>query len=93
VDVVGNAVNAQSLWRDRRHALVITDIHLPDMSGMEFARWLRDQPGGDGVMLVGTSADVAAVGDAGGSGIETLLQKPIAPATVREMVQRAGARR
>ena len=92
VDVVSTAAKAQSLWRDRRHPLVITDIQLPDMSGVEFARWLRAQPGGDQVLLVGTSADVATVGDAHGAGIETLLQKPIAPATVREMVLLAGGR-
>jgi hypothetical protein len=33
------------------------------------------------------------VRDAGSAGIETLLQKPIAPATVRELVQLAGVRR
>ena len=93
VDVAGTAAKAQALWRDTRHPLVITDIQLPDMSGVELARWMRAQPGGDQVLLVGTSADVATVRDAGSAGIETLLQKPIAPATVRELVQLAGARR
>jgi CheY-like chemotaxis protein len=89
VDVTGSVDEAQSLWRDRRHPLVITDIQLPGVSGLEFARWLRAQPGGDQVRLVGTSADIAAVGDAGSAGIEMLLQKPIASATLRGIVESA----
>jgi two-component system sensor histidine kinase EvgS len=92
VDVAGSAGEAQSLWRDHRHPLVVTDIQLPSMSGMEFARWLRAQPGGDQVRLVGTSADVDSVSDARSAGIETLLQKPVAPATLREVVLSAGSR-
>jgi hypothetical protein len=36
---------------------------------------------------VGTSADVAAVHGADSAGIETLLQKPVATATLREIVK------
>ena len=90
VDLAGSVEHAQSLWAERRHPLVLTDLHLGRGRGEDFARWLRAQPGGAGVRLVGTSADLDGSAAAQAAGIERVLQKPVKASLVEELV--AGLR-
>ena len=64
---------------------------MPMMDGAEFARWLRAQPGGAAVYLVGTSADLGEAAEAFASGINRLLPKPLSQAPVDEVVQAVRA--
>jgi len=41
LDTAANGLDALRLWREHDHALVLTDIHMPDMDGFELARQLR----------------------------------------------------
>src|SRR5471032_474286 len=36
-----NGIEALTLWRERPYALVLTDIHMPDMDGFELTRQIR----------------------------------------------------
>jgi len=91
VDTANDGVTAQSLWQQHRHRLVFTDLRMPMMDGAEFARWLRAQPGGAAVYLVGTSADLGEAAEAFASGINRLLPKPLSQAPVDEVVQAVRA--
>jgi signal transduction histidine kinase/DNA-binding NarL/FixJ family response regulator len=41
LDTATNGIEALDLWRARNHALVVTDIHMPDMDGFELTRQIR----------------------------------------------------
>jgi len=41
LDIAINGIEALTLWRERAHALVLTDIHMPDMDGFELTRQIR----------------------------------------------------
>lgn len=87
VDVAASAEQAQEAWRVQHHPLVVADLQLRGMSGWEFARWLRAQPDGLAVHLVGTSADLGNAEQARAAGIARLLQKPVAPAMIEQIVR------
>ena len=91
MDAANDGVSAQLLWQQHRHRLVFTDLRMPLMDGAEFARWLRAQPGGAAVYLVGTSADLGEAAEAFASGITRLLPKPLSQAPVDEVVQAVRA--
>ena len=40
-----SGIEGLALWRARGHALVITDIHMPDMDGFELTRQMRAEEG------------------------------------------------
>lgn len=89
VDVADDGEAAQALWRQHAHRLVLTDLQMPGTDGPAFARWLRAQPGGGEVQLVGTSADLYEGERALEAGIARVLPKPVSQALVDEVVQQA----
>ncbi len=86
VDLAGSAEEAEEVWTQQRHPLVLTDLNLPGAQGPEFARWLRAQPGGAAVRLIGHSADLDGAEAAREAGIERVLQKPIAQTAIDQIV-------
>lgn len=90
VHVAGSAEAAQTLWLQHRHALVLTDLQLGGgLDGCALARWLRAQPDGSAVRLIGCSADLARADEARAAGMERVLYKPVSAAAVEEMVTEA----
>jgi len=87
VDVADDGSAAAALWLQHRHRLVITDLKMPIMGGIELARWLRAQPGGSNVLLIGTSADLDEIETALAAGIERLLSKPVQPSLINAAVR------
>jgi signal transduction histidine kinase/ActR/RegA family two-component response regulator len=45
LDTALNGIEALILWRERPYALVLTDIHMPDMDGFELTRQIRAEEG------------------------------------------------
>src|SRR6185503_12691590 len=41
LDTAANGIEALNLWREHAPALVLTDIHMPDMDGFELTRQIR----------------------------------------------------
>ena len=60
IDVATTVESAQKYVTRRMPALIISDIHLPGQSGLDFLHWLRDQPpplGSVPVIMMSVSTD------------------------------------
>ena len=60
IEVASTAEAARMFVRLTMPALIISDIHLPGESGLDFLQWLRDQPGSVGsvpVIMMSVSTD------------------------------------
>lgn len=78
VTACGSAEEGLEAWKAQSFPLIVLDWLLPGMDGLEFCRWVRQQPGGDQVfILVATmrnrSEDLQAVL---GAGANDYIAKP-----------------
>ncbi len=97
LDVATNGIEALSLWRTRSHALVLTDIHMPDMDGLELTRQIRAEenaaPGQQRTPILALTAN-ALKGEADrclAAGMDDYLTKPLTLERLREAVARWAA--
>jgi signal transduction histidine kinase len=86
VDVAENGHLALKLWQKHRQPLVLTDCRMPVMDGMEFVKQLRVLPGGQQVMVIGTSADLDSADKALEAGMQRLLPKPLPRVLLADLV-------
>jgi response regulator of citrate/malate metabolism len=94
VGVAHRGTDALDLAERLRPDLVLLDIYLPDISGLEVLRRLRARPGGPDVLAVTAARDVDTVREALQSGVVHYLVKPFALAALQERLERfAEARR
>lgn len=89
VDVADDGQEALQAWREHHHRLVMTDCRMPGMDGYALARALRAEPGGDRVVLIGTSADVDDAPLALQAGMARLLAKPVGREELAELCEQA----
>ena len=89
----------EGLWRARQQPpfdLVLTDIHMPTMDGLEFIRELRKSPGYDAtpiyVLTSDGSRDRLAEGRAAGA-TAWVIKPPNVPLLVDAIVKATGNRR
>jgi DNA-binding response OmpR family regulator len=92
----GNGAEALRLLKATPASLVITDIVMPDMEGMELIRKLRQSPSGPRILAI-SGGGVITSGDylhaARLLGADAVLAKPFNKATllsaVRDLIQKA----
>jgi two-component system, cell cycle response regulator DivK len=93
----GTAEEGLVLARQHRPDLVLMDVRLPGMSGVEALAALRADPATAGLKVVAFTASVTSVERAqmAAAGFDGFLAKPISvrefPAQVRRYCQRGGA--
>jgi signal transduction histidine kinase/DNA-binding NarL/FixJ family response regulator len=94
LDTAANGIEALTLWRDRAYALVLTDIHMPDMDGFELTRQIRAEEsavaGHGRTPIVALTAN-ALKGEAErclAAGMDDYLTKPLTLERLREAVAR-----
>ncbi|OYW60517.1 MAG: two-component system response regulator [Rhizobiales bacterium 17-65-6] len=87
-----NGIEAMALAREHMPDLILMDIQLPEVSGLEVTKWLKADPDLKGIPVVAVTA-FAMKGDEErirAGGCEAYLSKPISVAkflsTVREYV-------
>ncbi len=71
--------------------LVLTDVHMPEMDGLEFLRRLRQSPdkmlSGMPVVVVTSEAREAPLQEALALGVKGVIRKPFKPELVREVLR------
>jgi CheY-like chemotaxis protein/HPt (histidine-containing phosphotransfer) domain-containing protein len=93
LDTAENGIAALTLWRERPYALVLTDIHMPDMDGFELTRQIRAEEEtreGERTPIVALTAN-ALKGEADrciAAGMDGYLTKPLTLDRLREEVTR-----
>jgi signal transduction histidine kinase/CheY-like chemotaxis protein len=94
LDTAGNGIEALTLWRNRSYALLLTDIHMPDMDGFELTRQIRAEESADAMRprtpIVALTAN-ALKGEAErclAAGMDHYLTKPLTLDRLREAVMR-----
>jgi signal transduction histidine kinase len=76
------------LAREHKPALILLDLHLPDITGDEVLRQLRDDPHTSGIPVVVVSADATAgqIRRLLAEGAQAYLTKPLDVAQLRDLV-------
>ena len=85
-----NGLDALKLARDRRPDLILMDIQLPEVSGLEVTKWLKDDEELCDIPVIAVTA-FAMKGDEEKireGGCEAYIAKPISVANFLETVQR-----
>lgn len=98
IQVAEASEGVEGLWRARQQPfdLVLTDIHMPTMDGLEFIRELRKSPGYEStpvyVLTSDGSRDRLAEGRAAGA-TAWVIKPPNVPLLVDAIVKATGQRR
>jgi two-component system cell cycle response regulator DivK len=85
-----NGLEALDLTRSHRPDLILMDIRLPDVSGLEVTKWIKDDPELRAIPVIAVTA-FAMKGDEERilqGGCEAYLSKPISVAKLIETVRR-----
>jgi signal transduction histidine kinase/DNA-binding response OmpR family regulator len=92
--VASNGVAVLQLVREQRFDLVLMDVHMPELDGMETTRLIRsnEQRSGGHLRIVAVTAsamdrDIAACKDAG---MDDYISKPVDPARLEELVRKSA---
>ena len=93
--VVSFAINgfaALETAREFKPNVVILDMRLPDMTGLDVARQLKFEPGLEGVRLIALSGSPEFRKTAAEHGITEFVLKPAEPKVWRELLAAGGFR-
>ena len=94
-EIVANGRLAVEAWRERRPGMILMDVSMPEMNGLQATAAIRDAEAGTGdhVPIVGVTAH-ALKGDRERcleAGMDDYLPKPISPRALQEKIERWSA--
>ena len=89
VECLASAVEALKLLERESFDVVITDLQMPGMSGLEFIHHLERRPHGAQVLMVTAHASVASAVDAMRHGAFDYIEKPFDVDQLEQLVARA----
>lgn len=89
VTAFSNAADALAVLDESWEGVVIADVRMPRMTGIELFRRLREKDGELPVILITGHGDVAMAVDMLKAGAWDFLTKPFAPETLLSVVERA----
>jgi DNA-binding NtrC family response regulator len=89
VDIAGNGLEGLQLTGANQYDLILTDLKMPDLDGMEFLTKIRDtQPEAKVIMITGYST-VEHAEEAMKRGAYYYIEKPFTPDTLISAVREA----
>lgn len=89
VDGVSSAVEALQRLEREAFDVVITDLQMPGMSGLEFIRELQRRPSGAQIIMVTAYASVSSAVEAMRHGAFDYIEKPFSIDALEQLVARA----
>jgi len=89
VDSAGNGTEATAKLGKDGYDLVITDLMMPDMSGLELIRWIRNSKPDTGIVVITGYPSQDSIKEALSLRILDYLPKPFSPALLIEVTQKA----
>ncbi|GAB4540695.1 MAG: hypothetical protein Fur0020_10020 [Thermodesulfovibrionia bacterium] len=84
-----NGRDAINMLGDNNYDLVITDIKMPEVDGIDLIRWLRDSRPGIGVVVITGYPSQDTIRDALNLGIIDYLPKPFTPQILIDVTNKA----
>jgi two-component system, NtrC family, C4-dicarboxylate transport response regulator DctD len=93
VQSFADAVSALELLTEGFSGVVVSDVRMPKMDGMEFLARLNSIDADIPVVLVSAHGDVQMAVDAMRKGAYDFIEKPFEPERLLDVVQRAGEKR
>ncbi|WGS45089.1 hybrid sensor histidine kinase/response regulator AtsR [Burkholderia sp. JSH-S8] len=90
-DLCGTGREGIAQFAERRYDIVLLDLELPDLSGLDVARRLRAASPGNGIRrtaILGVSAYESAALDANRTGFDAFLPKPVHLRELGALVER-----
>jgi len=88
VDTAINGEEAMGKLKEKDFALVLLDLRLPGMDGMEVLRWISVNRLDIRVVIITAHGTIDSAVEAMKHGAVDYLQKPFAPRDIRELVSR-----
>ena len=88
-EIAGNGVEALRLWRDGRYALVLTDLHMPEMDGYTLADTIRSEEAGRSrvpILALTANALRGEASRARAAGLDEYMTKPVQLVALRVML-------
>lgn len=87
-----NGIEAVDLALEKRFDLILMDVHMPGMNGLEATRKIKDALGENSPSIIALTADViqSSIDKALQSGIDTYLIKPISMDMLKECIEKYG---
>ena len=77
--------------REQKFDVILTDLWMPEMNGMELAEWIAERTGG-ALPVIAVTADTQIAGELPG-GFAGVLLKPITPRTLGKAIREARRKR
>ncbi|HVX61599.1 MAG TPA: response regulator [Pirellulales bacterium] len=88
IETASTGEEAQKKVEQKPYSLVLLDLRMPGMDGMEVLRWLRDSRPEIPVVIITAHGTIDTAVDAMRLGAIDFLQKPFTPEQIRSQVQR-----
>ncbi len=89
VDVVMNGRDALRLLEENNYDVVVTDLKMPDVGGMEILRWLEENEKSPGIIIISTYAPEKLVQETSYTNFLRFINKPFNIADVVNEVKEA----
>lgn len=88
-EIASNGVEALQLWREGRYALLLTDLHMPEMDGYTLADTIRHEEAGRNripILALTANALRGEASRAHAAGLDEYMTKPVQLAALRVML-------
>ena len=90
--IANNGIQAVEVALEKRFDLILMDMHMPGMDGLEATKQIRAALGDNSPSIVALTADVVqkSIHQALRNGIDAYLTKPISMDMLRECIEKYG---